>query len=51
MTYSQAEYPGSPHHTDQTALYGTEQALRPVLFDEADILADPTLVEQTLTLE
>ena len=50
LTYSQAEYPSSPHHTDQTALYGTEQRLRPVLFDEADILADPELVEQTLTL-
>ena len=51
MTYSQAEYPDSPHHADQTTLYGTEQAMRPILFDEADILADPTLVEQTLTRE
>ena len=51
MTYSQAEYPASEHHTDQTALYGSEQRLRPVLFEEADILADPALVEQVLTLE
>ncbi len=51
MTYSQAEYPDSEHHTDQTLLYGTEGRLRDVLFDEADILADPSLVEQTLMLE
>ena len=51
MTYSQAEYPASEHHTDQTALYGSEQRLRDVKFDEADILADPTLVERVLTYE
>ena len=51
MTYSQAEYPASEHHADQTDLYGAEQRLRPVLFDEADILADPALVEQVLTLD
>ena len=51
MTYSQAEYPSSPHYADQTALYGSEQRLRDVRFDEADILADPTLVERVLTLE
>ena len=51
LTYSQAEYPDSPHHADQTVLYGTEQRMRAILFDEADILADPSLVEQTLTLE
>ena len=51
LTYSQAEYPDSEHHSDQTAWYGSEQALRPIRFDEADILADPTLVEQILTME
>ncbi len=51
MTYSQAEYPASEHHADQTDLYGSEQRMRPVLFDEADILADTALVEQVLTLE
>jgi len=51
MTYSQAEYPASEHYADQTELYGTEQRLRAVRFDEADIQADPTLVERVLTYE
>jgi len=50
LTYSQSEDPASPHHVDQTELY-SQQAMRPILFDEADILADPNLVEETLTLE
>lgn len=42
LTYSQSEDPDSPHYTDQTALYADER-LQPVLFREADILADPEL--------
>ena len=41
-TYSQSEDPDSPHFVDQTELYGTE-VLRPVLFEDADIEADPAL--------
>ena len=48
LTYGQSDHPSSPHHTDQTALIG-QQTLRPVLFDEADILADPSLTEATVT--
>lgn len=40
LTYSQSEDPASPHFDDQTRLYGI-QALRPVRYTEADILADP----------
>jgi len=48
MTYSASEDPASPHYADQTELYGSE-TLRPVLFEEADILADPELELLTLT--
>ncbi|MCO4745648.1 MAG: penicillin acylase family protein [Proteobacteria bacterium] len=50
MTYSQSEDPESPHYADQSHLYATG-AMRPILFTEADIAADPELVELTLTLE
>lgn len=42
LTYSQSENPESSHFADQSRLYA-EQHLRPVLFREADILADPEL--------
>lgn len=48
MTYSQSMDPASEHYADQTAVYA-EERLRPVLFEEADILADPELVELTLS--
>lgn len=48
MVYSQSENPESPHFVDQTELYATE-TLRPVLFTEADILADPNLETVTLS--
>lgn len=48
MTYSQSEDPRSPHFDDQTQLYG-QGAMRPVLFEEADIAAD-VQEQQTLTL-
>jgi acyl-homoserine-lactone acylase len=50
MTYSQSENPESPHFSDQSELYGASQSLRPVLFREADILADPELEIVNLTL-
>ncbi len=49
MVYGQSEDPRSPHHVDQTELYAQPQ-MRPILFREADILADPNLEVQTLTL-
>ena len=48
ITYSQSMDPASPHYADQTAVYA-EERLRPVLFEEADILADPELVELELS--
>ncbi|MEQ1567135.1 MAG: penicillin acylase family protein [Myxococcota bacterium] len=42
LTYSQSDNPESPHFADQSQLY-TEQALRPVLFEESEIAADPEL--------
>lgn len=47
MTYSQSEDPESPWFVDQTELYAT-QRMRPILYREADIAADPNLVEETL---
>ena len=48
LTYSESEDPSSPHFADQTAAYGDER-LRPVLFTEEEILADPAL--ESLRLE
>lgn len=48
MVYSQSEDPQSPHHLDQTELYAQTQ-LRPILFDEADIAADPQLEVEHLS--
>ncbi|MEQ1564107.1 MAG: penicillin acylase family protein [Myxococcota bacterium] len=42
LTYSQSENPDSPYFLDQSLLYA-DQRLRPALFHEADILADPDL--------
>ena len=50
MTYSQSADPDSPFYNDQAVLHA-EGRMRPILFDEADILADPALEEQTLVLE
>ncbi len=41
-TYSQSSDPASPHFADQTELFGTKQ-MRPILFDDADIMADENL--------
>lgn len=48
MTYSQSEDPDSPYFADQTELYAS-QRMRPILFREADILADANLVVEELT--
>ena len=48
LTYSQSQDPSSPHYTDQTVRYGAE-GMRPILFEEDDILADPEMVELVLT--
>ena len=50
LVYSNSADPDSPHANDQAALHGSGQ-LRPILFDEADILADPELVEKTISLD
>jgi len=42
LTYSESGDPDSPHWEDQLSLF-SEGTLRPVLFDEADIEADPNL--------
>jgi acyl-homoserine-lactone acylase len=49
MVYSQSENPESPHFADQTAIYA-EERMRPVLFREEDILADPALEVVHLSL-
>ena len=48
MTCSQSLDPASPHYDDQSRLYATGQ-LRPVLFEEAEIMADPELAELHLS--
>lgn len=42
MTYSQSNNPASPNYADQTTLFSAKQS-KPILFDEAAILADPNL--------
>ena len=49
MVYSQSENPESPHFADQTALYA-EEKMRPILFTEAEIAADPELEVVHLSL-
>lgn len=48
LTYSQSQDPMSQHYADQTVRYGAE-GMRPILFEEDDILADPEMVELVLT--
>ena len=43
LAYGESNLPGSPHHTDQTAMFVNGQ-LKPVAFTEADIAAQ--LVER-----
>lgn len=50
LVYSQSEDPSSPHFADQTVAYGDER-LRPVLYTEAEIAADPELETLSLTRE
>lgn len=47
LTYSQSEVPGTAHNADQTAIYG-EERLRPILFEQDAILADPERLELRL---
>ncbi len=47
LIYGQAGDPTSPHFGDQLPLY-REKTLRPVLFSEEEIAADPGLVERTV---
>lgn len=42
MTYSQSNNPNSPNYSDQTRLFSQKKS-KPILFDEAAILADPKL--------
>jgi acyl-homoserine-lactone acylase len=42
MTYSQSNNPTSQHHSDQTKLFSAKES-KPLLFREAEILADPNL--------
>ena len=44
LTYGQSSDPASPHFADQTRLF-SDKAWRPILFKEADVLADPNLRE------
>lgn len=48
LAYGQSGDPRSPHHLDGTRAYA-DKVTRPLLFDEADVLADPELVERTIT--
>ncbi|NBD14045.1 penicillin acylase family protein [Corallococcus silvisoli] len=42
LTYAESTDPASPHFADQTTLFSAKH-LRPILFNEADIAADPNL--------
>ena len=48
MTYSASSDPASPHFADQTAMFADKE-LRPVLFTEAAIAADPNLVVEQIS--
>ncbi|MFN3199543.1 MAG: acylase [Bradymonadia bacterium] len=48
LTYSQSGDSRSPHHADQTRLY-SEKGWRPLLFDRAQIEADPMLTRMELS--
>lgn len=47
LTYGQSGDPASPFFADQTYRF-SDEAWRPALFREADVLADPNLVEQVV---
>jgi acyl-homoserine-lactone acylase len=49
LTYSQSTDPTSPHYADQTRLYEAK-GWTDMLFDEADILADPELTIRTISV-
>lgn len=51
LTYSQSADPASPHYTDQSQRLADGQGMRPILFEQDDILADPDLVEESLHLD
>ncbi len=42
LTYGESSDPASPHYDDQTQRF-SDKAWRPILFTEADIMADPNL--------
>jgi acyl-homoserine-lactone acylase len=48
LTYSQSMDPASPHFKDQTELF-SQDSWRPILFTEAELVADPGLTELTIT--
>ena len=48
LAYGQSGDPTSPHHVDGTEAYSAK-AVRPLLFADADIEADPNLVRATVT--
>ncbi|MBX2797072.1 MAG: penicillin acylase family protein [Myxococcales bacterium] len=49
LVYSQSDNPESAHFEDQTALYANESRMRPILFTEEQIAADPNLEVVELT--
>ncbi len=50
LAYGQSGDPSSAHHADGTEAYSAK-AVRPLLFDDADIESDPELVRATVTAE
>lgn len=48
LTYGQSGDPASPHHVDQMHAFAAKD-LRPLLFHDVDIAADPNLTTQTVT--
>ena len=49
MTYSQSANPDSPNYADQTKLFSQKRS-KPMLFTEAEILADPNLTVTKLSV-
>ena len=48
LAYGQSGDPASPHHVDGTEAYSAK-AVRPLLFADADIEADPNLERRTVS--
>jgi acyl-homoserine-lactone acylase len=48
LTYGQSGDPASPHHADQMREFSAK-CLRPLLFHDADIAADPNLTTEVVT--